>query len=201
MKETVFILASESYLLRKGLAAILSRIPGTRIVREFDNLSQLEDFLRSSSMACLIITETLYDKFQERDALTPELLDRCILLRTGHETKAEGGMEERLFPQAVIHLQDPKEEIIDVLQKVGEEQQVGRTRDPELTPREQTIVRLVSMGMTNKQIAEELFLSAHTVITHRKNISGKLGIKSVSGLTIYAIVNNIVTITELSHKA
>ena len=65
---------------------------------------------------------------------------------------------------------------------------------------EKTIVRLVAMGLTNKQIAGELFLSAHTVITHRKNISSKLGIKSVSGLTVYAIVNNIITIEELSSE-
>ena len=70
----------------------------------------------------------------------------------------------------------------------------------ELTQREKTIVRQVSLGQTNKQIAEELFLSTHTVTTHRKNISSKLGIKSVSGLTVYAIVNNIITIEEVSLK-
>ena len=70
----------------------------------------------------------------------------------------------------------------------------------ELTQREKTIVRQVSLGLTNKQIAEELFLSTHTVTTHRKNISSKLGIKSVSGLTVYAIVNNIITIEEVSLK-
>ncbi len=69
-----------------------------------------------------------------------------------------------------------------------------------LSPRENTILRLVSLGYTNKEIAEELFLSAHTVITHRKNIVHKLGIKSVSALTVYAIVNNIITIEELSSK-
>jgi DNA-binding NarL/FixJ family response regulator len=70
----------------------------------------------------------------------------------------------------------------------------------ELSPRETTIVRLVSLGLTNRQIAESLYLSAHTVMTHRKNIISKLGIKSVSGLTIYAIVNNIITIEEVTSK-
>ena len=70
-----------------------------------------------------------------------------------------------------------------------------------LSPRETTIVRLVSMGLTNRQIAEKLFLSTHTVMTHRKNINSKLGIKSVSALTIYAIVNNIITIEEVSSQA
>ena len=69
-----------------------------------------------------------------------------------------------------------------------------------LSPRETTIVRLVSLGLTNRQIADHLFLSAHTVMTHRKNISSKLGIKSVSALTVYAIVNNIITIEEVTSK-
>jgi len=75
---------------------------------------------------------------------------------------------------------------------------ISGNRAGELSPRETTIVRLVSMGLTNRQIAEQLFLSAHTVMTHRKNIISKLGIKSVSGLTIYAIVNNIITLDEVS---
>ncbi|MGE5354496.1 MAG: LuxR C-terminal-related transcriptional regulator, partial [Acidobacteriota bacterium] len=45
---------------------------------------------------------------------------------------------------------------------------------------------------------DRLFISPHTVITHRKNISQKTGIKSVSGLTIYAVVNNIIDIDKLN---
>jgi DNA-binding NarL/FixJ family response regulator len=52
-------------------------------------------------------------------------------------------------------------------------------------------------GMTNKEIAEQLYLSIHTVITHRRNISKKLQIHSAAGLTIYAIVNKLVEIGEV----
>ena len=55
----------------------------------------------------------------------------------------------------------------------------------------------VVKGMTNKQIAERLCLSAHTVITHRRNIAGKLRIHSPAGLTIYAIVNKLVELDEI----
>jgi regulator of cell morphogenesis and NO signaling len=53
--------------------------------------------------------------------------------------------------------------------------------------------------MTNKQIADELCLSTHTVITHRRNISAKLQIHSVAGLTIYAIVNKMVELDEVKN--
>ncbi len=70
----------------------------------------------------------------------------------------------------------------------------------ELTPREQEILKLIALGYTNQQIAEKLFISPHTVITHRKNITKKLGIKSISGLTVYAILNNLVDLEELKQK-
>lgn len=66
-----------------------------------------------------------------------------------------------------------------------------------LSTREKEIVALVVRGLKNKEIADKLFISVHTVLTHRKNISHKLDIHSVSGLTIYAIVNGIVNLDEL----
>ena len=66
-----------------------------------------------------------------------------------------------------------------------------------LSQREKEIVVCVVKGLTNKEIAEKLFLSIHTVITHRKNISKKLQIHSVSGLTIYAIVNKLIELSEV----
>lgn len=56
-----------------------------------------------------------------------------------------------------------------------------------LTVRENEITGLIAQGFTNKQIAEQLFLSPHTIHSHRKNIMKKLGIKSTSELTVYAI--------------
>ncbi len=71
--------------------------------------------------------------------------------------------------------------------------------DAVLSSREQTIVREVVSGLTNQEIADKLFLSVHTVNTHRKNITNKLGIKTVSGLTVYALMNKIVDIHEIRH--
>ncbi len=67
----------------------------------------------------------------------------------------------------------------------------------ELSVREQEVVACIAKGMSNKQIAEELFLSTYTVMTHRRNISNKLQIHSPAGLTIYAIVNKLIDVNDM----
>ena len=62
----------------------------------------------------------------------------------------------------------------------------------QLSAREIELLTMVAQGYSNKQIADQLYISIHTVITHRKNITSKLGIKSISGLTLYAALNNMV---------
>ncbi|MCC8187871.1 MAG: helix-turn-helix transcriptional regulator [Bacteroides sp.] len=64
--------------------------------------------------------------------------------------------------------------------------------DKELSDREIEVLVLVTKGLINKEIADKLNISLTTVITHRKNITEKLGIKSVSGLTMYAVMNGYV---------
>jgi DNA-binding CsgD family transcriptional regulator len=67
-----------------------------------------------------------------------------------------------------------------------------KTNHTGLTEREIDVLKLIAFGKTNKEIADELYISIHTVISHRKNITEKLGIKSISGLTVYAILNNLI---------
>ena len=61
-----------------------------------------------------------------------------------------------------------------------------------LSQRETQVLQLVASGKTNKEIAEILFISINTVITHRKNISSKLGIRTASGLALYALMNGLI---------
>ena len=65
--------------------------------------------------------------------------------------------------------------------------------DDELSAREIEVLILVTKGLINKEIADKLNISLTTVISHRKNITEKLGIKSVSGLTIYAVMNGYIS--------
>jgi DNA-binding CsgD family transcriptional regulator len=70
--------------------------------------------------------------------------------------------------------------------------------DTELTRREIEVLQLLTKGYSNKEIADQLFVSTHTVISHRKNISEKTGIKSASGLTMYAILKKIIDVSDIN---
>ncbi len=72
-----------------------------------------------------------------------------------------------------------------------------REETEELSDRERDVLVELVRGRSNKEIADVLCISTHTVITHRKNISRKLNIHSTAGLTIYAIVNKLVDIKSL----
>lgn len=67
----------------------------------------------------------------------------------------------------------------------------------ELSDREKDILVGVAKGLLNKEIADQYNISINTVITHRKNITRKTGIKTVSGLTVYAILNNLIDINSI----
>lgn len=67
-----------------------------------------------------------------------------------------------------------------------------------LSEREKEILVCVAKGLINKEIADELNISVNTVITHRRNITHKIGIRSIPGLTVYAILNNLVDINEIA---
>ncbi|MGD0590617.1 MAG: LuxR C-terminal-related transcriptional regulator [Bacteroidota bacterium] len=67
-----------------------------------------------------------------------------------------------------------------------------------LTSRELEVLQLVACGFLNKQIADKLSISLHTVISHRRNITRKLQIKTVAGLTIYALLNGLISSKNIS---
>jgi DNA-binding CsgD family transcriptional regulator len=75
----------------------------------------------------------------------------------------------------------------------------SQTKDTnaELTRRETEVLKLLTKGYSNKEIADQLFVSTHTVISHRKNISEKTGIKSASGMTMYAILKKIIDVNDI----
>jgi len=201
MRKSAFILVIDSYLVRKGMVSLLHQIPGLRILQEFSHTGSLLSFVRKQPVDFIIISQKLFEDSMDLFEQDPFLLEKIILLNVGPR---EAITTHNPGPKvhASIHLDEEKEQIIEKIQRLLDESDVKNEASGSmaLSPRETTIVRLVSLGLTNRQIADQLFLSAHTVMTHRKNISSKLGIKSVSGLTVYAIVNNIITIEEVTSK-
>jgi len=100
----------------------------------------------------------------------------------------------------IIYLNDKEPQLVKNIKRniaLSEKQERHDGEERNLSEREQDVIREIALGRTNKEIADNLFISAHTVITHRKNITRKLGIKTVSGLTVYAILNKIIQMEEI----
>ena len=93
---------------------------------------------------------------------------------------------------AVINIYDSREQILRKMEGAIEQGQANPYSDShELSERERDVLVLVAKGLANKEIADKLNISIHTVMSHRKNIAHKTGIKSVAGLTVYALLNNL----------
>ena len=98
----------------------------------------------------------------------------------------------------VISINDQPHTILNLLRNVGKSPSVEVQEQAEevLSDRETEVLHLLVTGHAIKEIADKLNISAHTAITHRKNISAKTGIKSVSGLTLYAVVKGIIAVDQ-----
>lgn len=92
----------------------------------------------------------------------------------------------------IINVFDSLSQLVRKLRKAAEHSQTNPYSDShDLSERERDVLILVAKGKANKEIADELNISIHTVMSHRKNITHKTGIKSVAGLTVYALLNNL----------
>lgn len=98
----------------------------------------------------------------------------------------------------VIYLSDTSDDIeqkISTVMNAAPAEQRGEGE--ELSSREKEILVCVAKGMLNKEIADHFNISIYTVITHRKNITRKTGIKTVAGLTVYALLNNLIDMNAM----
>ena len=106
-------------------------------------------------------------------------------------------VEDNIFTPAVRKLEHQNKQGRGVQHRENQEEEYS-TADEQLSEREKEVVVCVAKGMANKDIADKLFLSINTVTTHRRNIARKLHIHSSAGITIYAIVNKLVTLDEVN---
>ena len=105
-------------------------------------------------------------------------------------------VEDNIFVPAVRRLEHQTK--MKKPEGVAEQQVAEVANEEQLSEREKEIVVCVAKGLSNKEIADTLCLSVNTVTTHRRNIARKLQIHSAAGITIYAIVNKLVTLNEVN---
>ncbi len=108
------------------------------------------------------------------------------------------------FPNDVMLLFDDKysiikpfSELISKLKTVALNDAIKKKEKNYLSEREKEVLTYLAKGYSIKEIADKIHLSPHTVLSHRKNISAKTGIKTIAGLTVYAVSNQLISIEEI----
>ena len=195
MQQVTFIIASNSYPLNKGLSVILNEIKNAKVVAIVEDINNLINSFLDKKPDYLLITNEIFnriDKYQINRMYKASPKTKLIELQWINGIS--GG--KKFYKSFDFHT--GKKETSEFFFKLVEDKKPQiEMHDNGLSEREITILKKVAVGKTNKEIADDLFLSIHTVITHRKNITNKLGIKPISGLTVYAIINGFVAMEEV----
>ncbi len=191
-------IAETSIIVRSGVAVLLKHLPDV-IVQPLELISPegLHDCMQAHVPDILIINPTFggwFDIEAFRSTYGVSAV-KIVALVTGLTDPAL----LREYDERMTILDDPRTvgALVGRLLHQGKEDQDDEPEQESLSQREKEIIVCVVKGMINKEIADQLNISIHTVITHRRNISRKLQIHSPSGLTIYAIVNKLVELNEI----
>lgn len=185
----IYIIHS-SEIVRKGLASILKSYFNVEIIL-LESIKEIQIMQEQKELNILIFIE-YFDSFDQ--SKIHQLKEQNKVKTIGITYKKEENSNIYGFSNC-ISLKSTSSEISEIsseLLKSFEPDNQTKTDSSELSARERDVLQLVALGNTNKEIAEKLFISIHTVISHRKNITEKLGIKSISGLTVYAIINKVI---------
>ena len=180
-----------SELVLQGFTSLLSDTYHKELIlaKHPDNISE---YPHISGQTIIILSEEFYPIFINNTAKTfPNCVFKYIEVRTGHNNNSSADF---------IHINDTKSTILGKIKEVTSsfsfESQEKENND--LSKREIDVLMLLTKGHSNKEIANKLFISTHTVISHRKNITEKTGIRSASGLTMYAVLKKIIDIDDIS---
>lgn len=194
-KKIVLIIPSD--IVARGFESILS---GQGDFLVLDNLvdysKPMEVRLRILDPDVVIVDPAVFDFRSRKDGrlLISEQCDATVLALEGP------AVTEDVLKQydGAISLYDDSVGILKKIHSADDSRQPDVASDgDELSAREKEILVCVAQGMLNKEIADKFSLSIYTVITHRKNITRKTGIKTVAGLTVYAILNNLIDINSV----
>ena len=187
------ILVIPSDIVARGLEGILVD-SGEFVVEDVlrDLSRQAEARLKLIDPDMVIIDPSVLDFKSRKDGRSrlADICDSIVVAISGP------GLTEEALRQydGSVSLYDNREDVLRKIHSSMESKQAESmvSDGGELSSREKEILVCVAKGMLNKEIADKLNLSIYTVITHRKNITRKTGIKTVAGLTVYALLNGLI---------
>ncbi len=193
-KTVALIVPSE--IISKGLGTILETAGCFSVTETFHDYSKgCETRLRGLDPDVVIIDPVILDfrSRKEGRSMLSDVCDSIVIALDGP------GVTEDVLKQydGAISLYDRQDDLVRKLRNAIDtklQDPAPESGEGELSAREKEILVCVAKGMLNKEIAAELNLSIYTVITHRKNITRKTGIKTVAGLTVYALLNNLIDV-------
>ena len=189
------IICEASEVITIGLADVIDSMAQFDVVARLDNPEHLFEKMVATDANLLVINPSLLG-FQNKSFLLQmskehPLVTVIALVTTHHD-------HSMLTPyNGVIEISDTRSKIMSKMEEFVQSETTKNADDVELSKRETDVLVAVAKGMMNKEIADQMNISIHTVISHRKNITRKTGIKSVSGLTVYALLNNLIDEKDL----
>ena len=183
MKQRLLIV-EPSEIIVEGLKTILEGQIRFKVLEPEASADQLDERLVATRPDIVLINPTLV---QNVSKLRGEQSVAMVALVYQY-------VERDLLKQydAVVAIRDTRAMVIETLAQASPGEVDAGKSNYELTKRETAVLIQLAQGKTNKEIADALNVSVHTVISHRKNITHKTGIKSVAGLTVYAMLNNLI---------
>ena len=187
------LFADHSYIVRKGFTSLLEHFNEVETVVTVANKEECNEMVQSLEPQLVLVNTSFFTR-AELTEFKGTLPDNAHILYLFNSVLPDES------PANQLSIFESKASLIDKIYQVIQKLNTSKdnSESVELSPREKLILKHVALGHTNKEIGEILFISSHTVISHRKNITRKLGIKTVSGLTVYAILNNLIQMEDIS---
>lgn len=186
------LLIVPSKIVARGIEAVLSELGEFRVEGILTDLSHASQMRLRSIDADVIVLDPVVFDFVSRSSVRSHISEYSDAAVVGLQTIPMDDEQKKQY-DALIGLNDDPVLIVRKLREsLDSRQDNSETEEYDLSAREKEILVCVAKGMLNKEIADACNLSIHTVITHRKNITRKTGIKTVAGLTVYALLNNLI---------
>lgn len=190
------VIVEPSVIIRSGISLILKRIPGYRIQPiETMSLESMNHYLNVHNPDILIINPSYWGYIDINKIKTQSANAKLKCLALVYSTIDDNLLRNYDDSVSIYDSVDQLKIKLDKLFNSASHEKPEEQNS--LSMREKEIIVCVVKGLTNKEIAQSLYISTHTVISHRRNIARKLEIHSTGGLTIFAIMNKLIEIDDL----